>query len=112
MDWELLMELPPYQLEHFFMDFTDKEINSKRWEIKRSLLSHTPMTKEAANSMSRELREMDREFKKITRNLRKPPIDRKAPIVSKVITTTYEPGESEEDYMPETIKAHNWIIET
>lgn len=106
------MELPVSLLEMFFVEYTEKEINDRRWEIKKALLSHTPMTKEAATSLSRELREIDQEFKRITRNLRKPPIDRSAPIVSKVLKTTYERGEKMSDYSPEKVNAQDWKTET
>jgi hypothetical protein len=111
MDWDTLLEIPLIQLEQFFIEHNEKEVQDRRWNIKLSLLSHTPMTKEAAHSLSRELREMDREFKKITRNLRKPPIDRKAPVVSKIIETVYDPGESLDDYKPENVNAQLWTNE-
>jgi hypothetical protein len=61
----------------------EKEIRDKKWDIETSILSHTPMSKEAGKHLESRVRYLEKEFEKALRPfLPKKRIDRSKPIVS------------------------------
>jgi len=85
----------PYTLPYIFSmslawrhavikDIIESDVSDKRWEIKRALLSHAPMTKEAARHLESEIRDIEKAFAKTLRPFSRRKIDFKKPIVSTV----------------------------
>lgn len=78
--------------EAMYKRLTEDEIADKRWQIKLSLLSHTPMTGDAAKATESELREIERTFSGILRAFDgRPAVDE--PLVSNY-KVHLAPGES------------------
>lgn len=65
-------------------DIIESDVSDKRWEIKRALMSHTPMTKEAARHLESEIRDIEKAFAKTLRPFSRRKIDFTKPIVSTV----------------------------
>lgn len=70
----------------------EEEIAEKRWQIRTSLLSHTPMTDDSAKAMEREIKDIEREFGALLRSFSKRP-EKDEPIVSSC-RIQLGPGES------------------
>lgn len=63
-------------------EIIERDISDKRWEIRRSLLSHTPMTKEAAKHLESEIRDIEKAFARTLRPFGRKKIDFSKPVVS------------------------------
>lgn len=82
-------------------EIVENDISDKRWNVRLSLMSHTPMTKDAAKGLQREIGELEKEFKRIVRSMKKHPFDKNAPLESKY-TIELEPGDDFGDLLEGT----------
>lgn len=74
-------------------EIIERDVSSKRWDVRRALLSHTPMSKESARHLESEIRDIEKAFTRALRPFSRRKIDFSKPVVSN-FRVEQEPGDN------------------